>query len=199
MRTVTRISATTIGVIGVLAIGALPAGAESPFNSTQGSVKGTEPALRGDPVDLHVVFSAWSDSSFQATQGASGSAGGMINVQPNAGMHPVVPPLGRVEMSCLNVQGNTAVMTGTVTEPISSNAYTGAPWYRPGNQWIVGAYLVVIDNGDTAQAQMYWGFFVNPDKNHAITIGRCFNRAGLTPTVLPWVEDGHVNINNATA
>jgi hypothetical protein len=118
-------------LVAATALLALPAAAESPFNSTQGSLKGLETAIRGDLVDLHVAFSAWSDASFQQTQGASGSAGGMLNVEPNAETNPLVPPVGNVPMSCLNVDGNVAVMTGTVSEPISTNDYTGAPWFRP--------------------------------------------------------------------
>ena len=189
---------TLLALVATAALVALPAAAESPFNSAQGSLKGSETAIRGDLVDLHVAFSAWSDATFQETQGVSGSAGGMLNVQPNAETNPLVPPVGRVHMSCLNVQGNVAVMTGTVSEPISTNDYTGAPWYRPANWWIVGAYLVVIDNGDTTSAQMYWGFFVNPDKDHAISTPRCF-AGGLAPGVLPPVEQGHANVRSATS
>src|SRR5262249_23320905 len=118
--------------------------------------------------------SARSDPSFQETQGNSSGAGGMLNVQPNAETNPLVPPLGRLAMTCLNAHGNAAVMTGTVTDPTSTNDYTGAPWYRPAKWWIVGAYRVVIDNEPTAPSQMYWGFFVNPDKDHVISTGRCF-------------------------
>ena len=183
-------------LVAVIAVLALPAAADSPFNSAQGSLKGPETGIRGDLVNVHVVFSAWSDASFQETQGASGSADGMVNVQPNAETNPLVPPIGNVEMSCLNVHGNVAAMTGTVSEPISTNDYTGAPWYRSANWWIVGASLVVIDNGD-APPQMYWGFFVNPDKNHVISTPRCFG-GGLAPSVLLPVEQGHANVRSAS-
>ena len=192
-----RLCTMSTAAAGLLALVAFPASADSPFNSAEGSVKGSETAIRGDLVELRVAFSAQSDASFQETQGNSGGAGGMLNVQPNAESNPLVPPLGRVATSCLNVHGNTAVMTGTVTEPISTNDYTGAPWYRPANWWIVGAYLVVIDNEPTAPSQMYWGFFVNPDKDHVISTGRCFG-GGLAPTVLPPIEQGHANVNSST-
>jgi hypothetical protein len=120
----------------------------------------------------------------------------MLNVEPNAETNPLVSPVGNVPMSCLNVDGNVAVMTGTVSEPISTNDYTGAPWYRPADWWIVGAYLVVIDNGEAAPAQMYWGFFVNPDQSHVISTPRCFG-GGLAPSVLLPVEQGHANVRNA--
>jgi hypothetical protein len=121
----------------------------------------------------------------------------MLNVEPNAETNPLVPPVGKVPMSCLNVDGNVAVMTGTVSEPISTNDYTGAPWFRPANWWIVGAYLVVVENGDAAPAQMYWGFFVNPDKDHVISTPRCF-AGGLAPSVLLPVERGHANVRGAS-
>jgi hypothetical protein len=188
---------TLLALVAATAVLALAAAADSPSNSTQGSLKGPETAIRGDLVDLHVAFSARSDATFQETQGVSGSAGGMLNVQPDAETNPLVPPVGNVPMSCLNVDGNVAVMTGTVSEPISTSEYTGAPWFRPANWWIVGAYLVVIDNGESAPAQMYWGFFVNPDKNHVISTPRCFG-GGLAPSVLLPVEQGHANVRAAS-
>jgi hypothetical protein len=196
IRRLTILATPTIAALALMAALAFPAAADSPYNSAQGSVKGPETGIRGDIVDVRAAFSAWSDAAFQATQGASGSAGGMINAQPNAETNPLVPDLGRVQISCLNVQGNVAVMTGTVSEPISTNEFTGAPWYRPANWWIVGAYLVVVDNGEAAPAQMFWGFFVNPDRNHVISTPRCF-AGGLAPSVLLPVDEGHANVHSA--
>jgi hypothetical protein len=111
-------------------------------------------------------------------------------------MHnPVVPDIGRVELSCLNIQSNVATMTGTVQDPVSTDAFTGAPWFRPPGWWIVGAYLVVVDNGD-APPQMFSGFFVNPDKTHVISTPRCFG-GGLVPAALLPVDAGHVEVRSA--
>jgi hypothetical protein len=44
---------------------------------------------------------------------------------------------------------------------------------------------------------MYWGFFVNPDKDHVISTPRCFG-GGLTATVLLPVVQGHANVRSAS-
>ena len=121
IRRLAILATPTLAALALVAALAFPAAADSPYNSAQGSVKGPETLIRGDVVDVRAAFSASSDATFQETQGASGSAGGMINAQPNAETNPLVPDLGRVQVSCLNVQGNVAVMTGTVSEPISSS------------------------------------------------------------------------------
>ena len=101
IRRLAILATPTLAALALVAALAFPAAADSPYNSAQGSVKGPETLIRGDVVDVRAAFSASSDATFQETQGASGSAGGMINAQPNAETNPLVPDLGRVQVSCL--------------------------------------------------------------------------------------------------
>ena len=134
-------SATALAaLIGIGAL-AVTASADSPNNSAQGAFT----AVTSFGARAHIAFSATSDAAFQATHGTSGGADGMMNFEPNAQSLTVEPAVGRVRVSCLNVvNGNEAIMTGTVSDPISTNAFTGPPLNAPPNEWIVGAALVVI-------------------------------------------------------
>jgi len=121
----------------------------------------------------------------------------MINLQPNAAAAPGEPAVGRVPVSCLNVFGNKAIMTGTASAPISSNGFTGPPFDAPPNEWIVGAALAVIDNG-IAPAIVVWGFFVNPDPTHVISTPRCFGPGLDLPAFRRPIEAGHVNVTSSS-
>jgi len=190
-RRLAHVCATGATALAVVAGFAVTASADSPNNSAQGSV--TYFAALGT-TDIHVAFSAGSDQVFQASHGADGSAQGMINFQPSSQSDTVDPALGRVSVSCLNVVGNEAFMTGTASEPISSNAFTGAPHFLPPNEWIVGGWLSVLDNGGTGSDRTGSGFFLNADKNHVISTPRCF---GSLPGPSEPIENGHVNVYSA--
>jgi hypothetical protein len=188
--------ASATALVALIGIGALAvtAWAGSPNNSAQGAFT----AVTSFGADAHIAFSASSDATFQATHGTSGSAHGMMNFEPSAQSLTVEPAVGRVGVSCLNVvNGNEAIMTGTVSDPISTNAFTGPPLNAPPNEWIVGATLVVIANGGTAPDQISFGYFVNPDENHVISTPRCFG-SGLVGN-LRTVEHGHINVYGVTS
>jgi hypothetical protein len=188
-----RVCTAAVAALAGVAALAIPASADSPNNSAQGAITFFAP---GPGADIHIAFSATSDATFQSTHGVSGDAGGMLNLQPDAHSLTNEPAVGRVGVSCLNVvNGNEAIMTGTVSEPISTNAFTGPPLNAPPNEWIVGASLVVIDNGGATPDQADWGYFVNPDSGHVITTTRCFG-SGLIHQLLP-LEHGHANVSSA--
>lgn len=186
-RGLARRLAPAVGVLALLGASAVPA-AGSRDNSTQGAL-----TYFGGVTDVHIAFSASSDVLFQASQGASGSADGMMNFQPNS--HDAVDPqVGKVSVTCLNVVGDQAFMTGTASSPISTNAFTGPPHNLAPNQWIVGVWLHVVGNGGASPDQVVAGFFVNADPSHAITTSRCFGSLSAVP--LP-AESGHVNVDAA--
>jgi hypothetical protein len=191
-----RLCTAAVAGLTVCAALAVAGSADSPSDSVRGAATYVLPVVADSSVGphatgtLHVAFSAQSGP-------AGESPTGMMNFQPNAQREADDPfeggqDLGTVAITCLNVSGNQAFMTGTLSTPISTNLYPNLP----PNEWIVGASLHVVDNGGPGSDQIAGGYFVNTDEHHVITPTRCYG--SFSPSLFT-VAQGQVNVFDATA